>query len=70
MKNSIVFQSTNNCFKLPENVKHDKGFKPCRLGTAKQIKIFNALNATYTDQVYLRNGKLYRNLLNGLEEEL
>lgn len=67
---NLVFQSSNNYFKLPENVNSDKGFKPSKLGTEKQVKIFNALNATHTDKVYLRGNKLYRTLLNGIEEQL
>ena len=70
MKNSAVLQSKTGFFILPENLGRNEHFYPSKLGTARQCKIFNALSANNTDKVYLRGVKLYRLLLNGLEEEL
>ena len=62
--------NNSSIFSLVGNNHSRTGWIVSRLGKRNKEMIINALNDSYTNSVYKRNGKIYCQLLNGNTNEL
>ena len=76
MKN--LFESGNGTFATRGNgtfpclngVVKRTGWKKSRLGSKNKTKVIDAINDSWVDKVFKRNGKIYKLMLNGNTVEL